>query len=99
MVDADGQPRREDAAAAVRGVWYVGLRWLIRRGSSILLGFPGDAATVADAVKTHLDNRPLRCSHHGVANRRKDRRADDRTAASASPSGVPRPAGQPRWLV
>jgi putative flavoprotein involved in K+ transport len=56
LVDADGQPRREDAAAAAPGVWYVGLRWLIRRCSSILLGFPGDAATVADAVRAHLDN-------------------------------------------
>ncbi len=56
LVDADGQPRREGAAAAAPGVFYLGLRWLIRRGSSILWGFPGDAATVADAVKAQLDN-------------------------------------------
>ncbi|MFL5795821.1 MAG: hypothetical protein ACJ77H_17765 [Actinomycetota bacterium] len=31
-----------------------GLRWLRRRGSGILLGFPGDAAVVADAVGAHL---------------------------------------------
>jgi hypothetical protein len=37
-------------------VWYLGPRWLIRRGSVILHGFPGDAASVADAVKAHLGN-------------------------------------------
>jgi putative flavoprotein involved in K+ transport len=57
LVDADGQPRHDDAAAPAPGVWYVGPRWLIRRGSSLLHGFPGDAATVADAVKAHLGNR------------------------------------------
>jgi putative flavoprotein involved in K+ transport len=56
LLDADGQPRRQDAAAAAPGVWYLGLRWLIRRGSSILFGFPDDAATVADAVKARLDS-------------------------------------------
>jgi putative flavoprotein involved in K+ transport len=54
MVDAGGQPRHRDAAAVAPGVWYVGLRWLIRRSSSILLGFPGDAATVAGAVRAYL---------------------------------------------
>jgi len=54
LVDADGQPRHQDAAAAAPGVWWVGLRWLIRRRSSLLFGFPDDAATVADAVRAHL---------------------------------------------
>jgi putative flavoprotein involved in K+ transport len=57
LVDVDGQPRHEDAGAAAPGVWYVGLRWLIRRRSSILFGFPDDAATVADAVRAHLTGR------------------------------------------
>jgi putative flavoprotein involved in K+ transport len=57
MVGVDGQPRHQDAAAAAPGVWYLGLRWLIRRRSSILFGFPDDAATVADAVRTHLTGR------------------------------------------
>jgi putative flavoprotein involved in K+ transport len=60
LLDADGQPRHEDAAAPVPGVFYVGLRWLIRRGSSLLYGFPGDAVAVAHAVEAHLDNRALR---------------------------------------
>jgi putative flavoprotein involved in K+ transport len=54
LVGTDGQPLREDAAAPAPGVWYLGLRWLTRRCSGILLGFPGDAAAVAAAVKLHL---------------------------------------------
>jgi putative flavoprotein involved in K+ transport len=56
LLDADGQPRRQDAAAPAPGLWYLGLRWTIRRSSGILLGFHGDAAIVADAVKVRLDN-------------------------------------------
>jgi putative flavoprotein involved in K+ transport len=54
LVGADGQPLREDAASPAPGVWYLGLRWLTRRRSGILFGFPGDAATVADAVRAYL---------------------------------------------
>ena len=57
LLDAGGRPRHEDAAGVAPGLWYAGLRWLTRRGSSILHGFPGDAATAADAVKAHLDDR------------------------------------------
>jgi len=54
LVGADGQPRHADGAASAPGLWYLGLRWLRRRCSGILLGFPGDAAAVAGAVKLHL---------------------------------------------
>jgi pimeloyl-ACP methyl ester carboxylesterase len=37
--------------APAPGLWYLGLRWLRRRCSSILLGFPDDTAWVADAVR------------------------------------------------
>jgi hypothetical protein len=33
------------------------LRWLIRRRSSLLLGFPDDAGIVADAVRAYLTGR------------------------------------------
>jgi putative flavoprotein involved in K+ transport len=55
LVDPYGQPTHIGCAAGVPGVWYVGLRWLTHRGSATLDGFPTDAATVADAVKTQLD--------------------------------------------
>jgi putative flavoprotein involved in K+ transport len=57
LVDTDGQPWHQDAAAATPGLWYVGLRWLIRRRSSLLFGFADDAGTVADAVRAHLTGR------------------------------------------
>jgi putative flavoprotein involved in K+ transport len=57
LVAADGTPRRTDAAGPVPGLWYLGLKWLRRRASGILYGFPGDAAVVADAVAAHLDGR------------------------------------------
>jgi putative flavoprotein involved in K+ transport len=56
LLGADGQPRHEDAAAAAPGLWFVGLKWLVRRSSGILHGFPRDAAAVAAAVRAHLGN-------------------------------------------
>ena len=35
LVATDGTPCRQDAAGPVPGLWYLGLRWLIRRRSSI----------------------------------------------------------------
>ena len=55
LVDPTGQPTDSGCAAAVPGIWYVGLRWLTHRGSAALDGFPTDAATVADAVRTQLN--------------------------------------------
>ncbi len=56
LLDARGRPRHDNAAAPAPGLWYLGLRWLIRRGSGTLFGLPGDAATVADGVNAHLRN-------------------------------------------
>jgi putative flavoprotein involved in K+ transport len=56
LLDGAGQPRRQDAAGAVPGVWYLGLKWLVRRSSGILFGFPRDATTVAEAIKAHLES-------------------------------------------
>jgi len=55
LVGAHGQPRHADGTAPASGLWYLGLRWLRRRCSGILLGFPGDAAWVATGVRAHLD--------------------------------------------
>jgi putative flavoprotein involved in K+ transport len=54
LVDPGGQPRHRDTAGAAPGVWYVGPKWLVRRSSGILLGFPRDAAEVGAAVAAHL---------------------------------------------
>jgi putative flavoprotein involved in K+ transport len=57
LVDDGGRPRHEEGVAPAPGCWYLGLRWLRRRGSGILMGFPVDAALVAGAVKAHLAAR------------------------------------------
>jgi putative flavoprotein involved in K+ transport len=57
LLGADGQPRHQDTAGAAPGVWYVGLKWLVRRSSGILFGFPRDAAEAAAAVRAHLDTK------------------------------------------
>jgi putative flavoprotein involved in K+ transport len=54
LTDGAGRPVHHGAAGALPGMWYVGLRWLTHRGSGNFIGFPADAATVADAVKDHL---------------------------------------------
>jgi putative flavoprotein involved in K+ transport len=54
LVGADGLPRHRQGTAPAPGLWYLGLRWMRRRGSSILYGFPGDAAWVAGEVGTQL---------------------------------------------
>lgn len=57
LLDGDGRPRRQGAAAPAPGLWYLGLSWLTRRGSGLLDGMPGDAAAVADAVGRRLGAR------------------------------------------
>jgi putative flavoprotein involved in K+ transport len=56
LTDHAGQPRHHGTAAPVPGLWYVGLRWLTRRSSGNFLGFPTDAAVVADDVADTLRN-------------------------------------------
>lgn len=58
LTDAAGQPVRDGAAGPAPGVWYMGLRWLTRRGSGNFIGIPADAASVAGAVATHLGGEP-----------------------------------------
>lgn len=58
LVNAAGQPRHQDGAAPLPGVWYAGLRWLTHRASGNFLGFPADAQTTADAVANHLQASP-----------------------------------------
>ena len=58
VVDAAGQPLHDGGATTEPGVWFVGLTWLTRRKSGILLGFPDDAARTADEVTAHLGRLP-----------------------------------------
>jgi len=55
LLDGHGRPRRQDfRAERVDGLYYIGFRWLTRRSSGIFLGFPVDAATIAEAVAASL---------------------------------------------
>ena len=54
LVDDAGQPLRNEVAGTVPGLWFMGLRWLTHRASSILYGFPRDAARIAEEVVGHL---------------------------------------------
>ncbi len=54
LLDEEGAPHHDGVSAPIPGLWYVGLRWLVRRNSAVLFGFPEDAALVADAVSSRL---------------------------------------------
>ncbi|HZA05569.1 MAG TPA: hypothetical protein VE617_13475, partial [Propionibacteriaceae bacterium] len=58
LLDEQRGPRRQGfRAVGAAGLYYVGLRWLTMRGSGNFLGFPTDAAAIADAVVTDLANQ------------------------------------------
>ncbi|MBO9556479.1 NAD(P)-binding domain-containing protein [Cellulomonas sp.] len=52
-----GVPRHSSGRSPLAGLWFVGLRWMVRRCSSNLVGMPGDAAATATAVSAHLAGR------------------------------------------
>ncbi len=51
--DADGKPRHSRGVAAEPGLYFLGLPWLSRRGSSFIWGVWHDAMYVADHIATH----------------------------------------------
>ena len=65
LTDHAGRPRHHGTTAPVPGLWYVGSRWLTRRSSGNFIGFPADAASVADAVAATLrSSRRRRGTEH-----------------------------------
>jgi len=51
-VDDDGRPRQRRGVSAEPGVYFLGLPWLSRRGSSFIWGVWHDASYVADHIAT-----------------------------------------------
>ncbi|MDF1791239.1 MAG: NAD(P)/FAD-dependent oxidoreductase [Thalassobaculaceae bacterium] len=51
--DADGKPRHKRGVSAEPGLYFMGLPWLSRRGSSFIWGVWHDAMYVADHIATH----------------------------------------------
>lgn len=51
--DEKGRPRHQRGISSERGVYFLGLPWLSRRGSSFIWGVWHDAKFVADHIATH----------------------------------------------
>ncbi|MEQ8896214.1 MAG: NAD(P)/FAD-dependent oxidoreductase [Roseovarius sp.] len=59
--DETGKPRHQRGVSAEPGIYFVGLPWLSRRGSSFIWGVWHDAKFIADHIatrQTYLDYRP-----------------------------------------
>lgn len=67
LTDPHGLPLRRGPASPAPGVWFVGLRWLIRRSSGNFVGFPRDAAVIADALESYLGPSGSRSSSDSAA--------------------------------
>ncbi|MFB0840316.1 NAD(P)-binding domain-containing protein [Arthrobacter sp. E44] len=60
LTDSLGAPLRQGAASPAPGIWFIGLRWLIRRTSGNFIGFPRDAEVIANDVRSFLTARVAR---------------------------------------
>lgn len=64
-VDGNGKPRHQRGVSAEPGIYFLGLPWQSRRGSSFIWGVWHDAAYVADQIMiqrgyaAHIHDRPL----------------------------------------
>jgi len=61
VVDADGRPKHQRGVAAEPGVYFLGLPWQTRRGSSFIWGVWHDARAIADHIarkRSYLAYRP-----------------------------------------
>jgi putative flavoprotein involved in K+ transport len=54
LIDSRGRPQRNGPASPAPGLWFIGLRWLIRRSSGNFLGFPKDAEIIASSIRSYL---------------------------------------------
>jgi len=50
VVDGDGYPMQQRGVAAYSGLYFVGLNWLHKRKSALLIGVGEDAAYVASHI-------------------------------------------------
>ncbi|WP_165667524.1 flavin-containing monooxygenase [Metapseudomonas otitidis] len=65
--DAQGKPRHQRGVSSEPGVYFLGLPWLSRRGSSFIWGVWHDAKHVADQIATQRKY----LAYHDAAQRRK----------------------------
>jgi putative flavoprotein involved in K+ transport len=57
LTDPAGAPLRQGPASPAPGIWFIGLRWLIRRTSGNFIGFPKDAEVIANCARNFLGRR------------------------------------------
>ena len=53
IFDADGKPRQMRGVCVEPGIYFLGLPWQTRRGSSFIWGVWHDAKYLADRIATH----------------------------------------------
>ena len=54
VFDAQGRPRHQRGVSTERGIYFLGLPWQTRRGSSFIWGVWHDAKFVADHIATQM---------------------------------------------
>ena len=59
VFDDDGRPLHKEGITDEPGLYFVGLPWLSKRKSGLLLGVAEDASRVADHIKDGLKTRPM----------------------------------------
>ncbi len=57
VFEADGRPKHIRGVSPEPGIYFLGLPWLSRRGSSFIWGVWHDAKYIADHIKTQLNYR------------------------------------------
>ncbi|HET9125262.1 MAG TPA: NAD(P)/FAD-dependent oxidoreductase [Solirubrobacteraceae bacterium] len=65
--DADGRPRHRRGVSSEPGVYFLGLPWLSRRGSSFIWGVWHDARFLADHIATQRSYLAYRSAADGAA--------------------------------
>ncbi len=65
--DADGKPKHQRGVSSEPGVYFLGLPWLSRRGSSFIWGVWHDAKYLADQISIQHGYRAYRSPEEGSA--------------------------------
>lgn len=76
--DENGRPRHQRGVSSEPGVYFVGLPWLSRRGSSFIWGVWHDARHIAD----HIATQRKYLAYHAEAQRRAEDDASPRRAVT-----------------
>ncbi|OLL28288.1 FAD-dependent oxidoreductase [Burkholderia sp. SRS-W-2-2016] len=79
--DAKGKPQHQRGVAKEPGIYFVGLPWLSRRGSSFIWGVWHDAKHIADHIATQRKYQ----DYHDASQRRQN----ERLARAAAETGTP----------